>query len=48
MKVDFREVFEKNVESKLDLFQEWFIKVAEKDYEIRNSELLKTLTSLSN
>ena len=54
LKVDLREVLEKNVENKLELFQEWFIEVAEKYFEIRNSEcldrieLLKTLTSLSN
>ena len=39
------------IESKLDLFQEWFNRVAEKDFEIRSSEcldrrkLLKTLIS---
>ena len=40
LKVDLREVLEKNVENKLELFQEWFIEVAEKYFEIINSECL--------
>ena len=38
LNVDIREVL--NVENKLEVFQEWFVEVAEKYLEIQNSECL--------